>query len=325
MLDILKTKPLIVESAMKAKFNPGAALQLLIFVGILLVSQMTAGMIGGAIFIASQFESFMKIFENGMTIDSRILNSKIQALMNNPILVLVSLFCTVFVTLIVIVYCRFIERRSLYSMGFTKKKALMNYLYGSMIGFLMFGASVLIAYFTGSIEYRGFFLGGSAFMILLFLMGFFFQGMSEEVLMRGYLMISLTTKKTIIFAVIANSIIFAAFHLLNSGITVLSVVNLFLFGVFASLFTLKTNNIWGICAIHSVWNFTQGNIFGILVSGIQIKDSVFSFVPTETGALINGGKFGLEGGLAVTAVLVVSILLTVVLKSKPTELLMEST
>ena len=64
-----------------------------------------------------------------------------------------------------------------------------------------------------------------------------------------------------------------------------------------------------------MWNFVQGNIFGIPVSGMKIKASVLSF-SQQGNYLINGGDFGLEGGLAVTLVLVVSIALTVLLKRK---------
>jgi hypothetical protein len=93
-------------------------------------------------------------------------------------------------------------------------------------------------------------------------------------------------------------------------------INLVLFGLFASVYTLKANSIWGICAFHSIWNFAQGNIFGIPVSGLSLNASVFSFKPTDSGTLFNGGGFGLEGGLAVTIVLVVSIIITMTVKGR---------
>lgn len=120
-------------------------------------------------------------------------------------------------------------------------------------------------------------------------------------------------------AILANSLMFALLHLLNNGITALSMVNLTLFGVFASVYTLRSNSLWGICAIHSIWNFAQGIIIGIAVSGSRIDTSMFSFTPTEAGALINGGSFGLEGGLAVTAVLFVGIIATMLVKGRNEE------
>jgi membrane protease YdiL (CAAX protease family) len=140
--------------------------------------------------------------------------------------------------------------------------------------------------------------------------------MSEEVILRGYFMVSVASRAPMLVAILANSLIFALLHLLNNGITALSMVNLALFGVFASVYTLKSNSIWGICAIHSIWNFAQGNIFGIAVSGSRIDTSVFSFTPTKAGALINGGSFGLEGGLAVTAVLFIGLIATMLVKGR---------
>lgn len=69
-----------------------------------------------------------------------------------------------------------------------------------------------------------------------------------------------------------------------------------------------------------MWNFAQGNIFGVSVSGMDIMASVFSFVPTNEGELINGGTFGLEGGLAVTIVLILATIAVLLVKVRPVTL-----
>ncbi len=99
-----------------------------------------------------------------------------------------------------------------------------------------------------------------------------------------------------------NAAAFAALHLLNPGISLLAVVNLTLFGIFASVCFIKTENIWLVGALHSVWNLVQGNVYGIKVSGMETSCTVFSSAMTEGMELLNGGDFGLEGGLAVTIV-----------------------
>ena len=70
---------------------------------------------------------------------------------------------------------------------------------------------------------------------------------------------------------------------------------------------LRYENIWIVGAAHSIWNFVQGTIFGVSVSGIQIKRTVFVGKSVEGASFINGGKFGLEGGLSVTLVLLAGI------------------
>jgi membrane protease YdiL (CAAX protease family) len=226
------------------------------------------------------------------------------------------LFSTGIMTILTIVYCRFLEKRSLYSMGFTREKMLRDYGLGLVLGFVMFGACVLIAWAGGTLKYNGYIIGNGWLMLFAFFIGFVIQGMAEEVFLRGYLMISIASRNSIALAVFVNSILFALLHIFNSGISVLAVINLALFGVFASLYTLKANSIWGISAIHSIWNFTQGNIFGIKVSGMDSPVSLFSFVPTGEGTLLNGGDFGLEGGLAVTIVLCISIIAVLLVKGR---------
>ena len=152
------------------------------------------------------------------------------------------------------------------------------------------------------------FVGGSAVSILLALLGFGLQGMSEEVLCRGYLMTTILKHHKPWVAVMTNAVIFALLHGMNNGISLLAIINLTLCGIMFSLYMLRTDNLWGACAIHSIWNFVQGNFFGLPVSGIDSGDSVFRFSLIEGSDLANGGAFGLEGGLPCTIVLTAVIL-----------------
>ncbi|MBP7175992.1 MAG: CPBP family intramembrane metalloprotease [Thermoclostridium sp.] len=312
MLSVIQKKPKILVEAQKAKFMPSFGIQVLIFFALLIITSIAQVI---PLFIAMFFKTFQAVMNQeinpydtqsvmGFTADMQGGNT------------LITLFATVLTTVLVVLYCRFIEKRSLYSMGFTKKNAFGQYMIGLLVGFVMFGACLLIALASGSLQYNGFTLGNSYGLLLGFLLGFVLQGMSEEVFLRGYFMMSVASKNSILLAVISNSVIFAILHLLNPGVTFLSVVNLILFGLFASVYTLKTNNIWGICALHTIWNFAQGNLFGILVSGLETEVSVLSFQPVGTSTLINGGAFGLEGGLAVTIVLIISTLVVLKLPGK---------
>ena len=115
---------------------------------------------------------------------------------------------------------------------------------------------------------------------------------------------------------LANSALFALLHAANVGISWLAFLNLLLFGLFASVYMVRRGNIWGICAIHTMWNFAQGNIFGLQVSGMNPTASIFSFVGDDSKSWINGGSFGPEGGICVTLVLLISILILLPMKNK---------
>lgn len=208
--------------------------------------------------------------------------------------------------LIVFGMCALIQKRSPRKLGFTKGNFLKEYGIGLVVGFVLFTVAVLIALATGAMTLS--FTGGRAILIF-FAIGYMIQGMAEEVLCRGYLMCSIARKYPLWVGVITNAVVFAALHLLNAGIAPLAFANLVLFGILASLYFIRRGNIWGIGAVHSVWNFAQGNFYGIQVSGTGFDTSVFSSTFDESKGFINGGAFGLEGGIAVTIVLVVGIVL----------------
>lgn len=209
-------------------------------------------------------------------------------------------------------YMRWIEKRSLLSAGFTRNATLKRYLAGLGWGTLMMLAAAGIACAFGGLRFAGFGQGIDWLLWLLIFIGFLIQGMSEEVMCRGFLMVSAANRAPLWIGVALNSVLFAALHLFNQGVTLLSVLNLILYALFASFYFLRTDSIWGIGALHAAWNFVQGCVLGVGVSGNPIPVTTAYFVPTEGSAqAINGGTFGLEGSIAATIVLVAGILLLV--------------
>ena len=229
----------------------------------------------------------------------------------------ISLLATIPVTAVFIFYMKRIEHRSYASMGFARGEIAKRYLRGLGWGFAMCLATLGIACATGGMRFGGFAEQIPWGMLLLYFVGFLFQGMSEEVICRSFLMVSAANRAPLWIAVAFNSLIFAVLHLANSGVTFLSFTNLILFGIFASFFFLRTDNVWGIGALHAAWNFTQGSIFGVEVSGSTIKDSLIHFTATDAPEILSGGKFGFEGSIATTIVYLGGILLLIFWPQKP--------
>ena len=300
----------MVREAKKAKFQAHPALQVFLFAVVFFMASSIAAIPAAVVLVVELFsgESVLVTWMENVNIRSFAgdeLSGLVTDLMNSlpASYLLATLFGTGITTILVIIYCRFIEKRSLSSMGFMKKNAVIRYIVGYLLGILFIAVAVGICVLTGAYSFDGVSSTLSIGLLLLFFFGFLLQGMSEEVLLRSYLMISLKNKTPIVAAVMINSVLFALLHIFNAGITPLSLLNLILFGVFASVFTLVTDNIWGICALHSAWNFTQGNLFGIEVSGSNVFTTVFSVTPNKDMVLLHGGSFGLEGGLVVTVLL----------------------
>lgn len=231
-----------------------------------------------------------------------------EIIMSSDVMMIVSLFSDIMMILVILGFCRLFQRRNPASVGFTRKHVVLEYLIGFVVGFVMFSAAVLVNVVSGAMKVDGLASEIPAGILILFFLGYMIQGMAEEVLCRGYLMISVARRYPMWVGVLVNSILFAALHLANNGITVLAFINLVLFGIFASVYYIRRGSIWGIGAIHSMWNFTQGNFYGISVSGTGDTSSVLTSTMVDGKGLINGGAFGSEGGLAVTIVLVIGIL-----------------
>lgn len=202
------------------------------------------------------------------------------------------------------------EKRSLWTVGLERGAAVWHYLRGLLVGFVMFAAAVgisaafgFMAFESGEPSKQGVTaLGG----VIIVLFGWVVQGAAEEALTRGWLLPVIGSRYNVIAGIILSSSLFGFLHLLNPSISYIAMLNLFLFGVFTCLYALYEKGLWGVFSIHSVWNWAQGNVFGLEVSGNpQAGGTLFNLM--ETGPdVVTGGAFGPEGGLAVTAVLLVS-------------------
>ena len=234
-----------------------------------------------------------------------------------PKIFIPTLMCTGFGTLISIIYCRFFEARPMRSMRFTKEKALTHYLRGLLTGAVLMSAITLL-----SVICRGNNIALCSNinfgLIGLYFLGFLVQGMSEEVIFRGFLMNTIAGRFHAFIAIGISAVAFSLAHVMNPGFGVLVFINLAMFGVFASLYMIAFDDIWGACAIHSVWNFTQGSFYGISVSGSGNQESVFRTTAASSSKLLTGGDFGIEGSIFTTVVLAAGIA-AVIFKLKKAE------
>lgn len=310
----LETPPAVYE-AKNAQKGLNWALELLIFLAlhiVITIAQLII-MFPAQIILLFTNKAYLTALKTG---NMALAEIGIQEVTNSNALTIVMLFATTMTIVVTLLFCKLIQKRKMSSVGFVKKGFLKEYIIGLLVGFVIFSAAVLLCIVTGSLNITGLSSTFSVAIFLLFGLGYMIQGMSEEVLCRGYMMISIARRYPLWLAVLLNSLFFSALHLGNSGISVLALVNLTLFGVFASVYFIKRGNIWGIGAIHSIWNFAQGHFYGIKVSGIETSCSVLGSVPTEGRSLINGGAFGLEGGLAVTVVLVLGTVILLLIPAK---------
>ncbi len=215
--------------------------------------------------------------------------------------------------LLALLWVRFVENRSLASLGLRKQAAVSRFGRGLLMGLAFNAAAVFAIYALGGYDIAALFPAFSSpaalMMIALLLLGFIVQGSTEEILMRGWVMSAMASRFGIIIAIAVNSTIFAALHLGNEGldhINWIAMANIVLVGVFLSLYALRERSLLGVCGFHAAWNWLLGLGFGLEVSAMTIDSpALLVDFDNKTGAAtwLTGGSFGPEGSIVVTVLL----------------------
>lgn len=219
----------------------------------------------------------------------------------------------IFSPILIYLYIVKIEKRSLRSIGFTKRNAISSSLKGLLIGLLIILAIVIIGVLFGQFRYDGIDLS-SCLLLIIYFIGYGVQSYGEEIYCRGWALTYFAKRHGILFAIFASNIVFILPHLGNDGFNIMSIVNIFLIGTLFAIIFLKHDNIWICGGIHTAWNFFLGPIFGLNVSG-NATYSLLKFT-TSSPNIFNGGTFGPESSLIVSFVVIAAILISVYVLKK---------
>lgn len=128
-------------------------------------------------------------------------------------------------------------------------------------------------------------------------------GVSEELLLRGYLLSNLAEgfsalvgrRAAVAAALAVSSLAFGLLHGSNPAANPLGLVTVTLAGVVFGLGFVATGRLALPVGLHVTWNLTS-ILLGVPVSGLEVG---VRLLETETAgpALVHGGAFGPEGGL----------------------------
>ena len=202
---------------------------------------------------------------------------------------------------IVIASCitlRWIDKRPYELLGLNfSLSSIREFFIGCIIGFSNLIVIVLILNFLGFLKTTWF--GINSFVVqTIFIYTLVFGGGAaiEELINRGYIFQVLCEGTRTWIAVLATSIFFSIVHIFNEHLSLASSFFLFIHGILFAVAYLKTRSIWTAIGIHWSWNFIQGPIMGIPVSGSTITNSIFNAQP-QGFDIFSGGQFGVEGSI----------------------------
>lgn len=131
---------------------------------------------------------------------------------------------------------------------------------------------------------------------------------SEETLFRGYLLQTFARSDLAWLGVALTAVLFAFAHNQNPGANPLALFNTLIAGVWFATAYFRTRDLWFPFGIHLAWNWLQGPVFGITVSGITGLSPDPLLRADDVGpAWLTGANYGIEGGVACTVALILSL------------------
>jgi uncharacterized protein len=208
-------------------------------------------------------------------------------------------------------YGRLFEDLPFRALGFwVTKNWFKNLVSGFVIGAGSLALAALIAFVFGGLTFHYNHSAGTAAILLTLsstLVIFIAGAAFEEAFLRGYALQTFSRAKLAVFGAVLTSLIFAMMHNGNPGASPLSWLNTFLAGVWFAVAYFKTRDLWFPFGLHLAWNWFQGSIFGISVSGLdQLAPAPLMKAVDAGPAWLTGAGYGLEGGIACTLALLVS-------------------
>ncbi|MET0330402.1 MAG: type II CAAX endopeptidase family protein [Dyella sp.] len=141
-------------------------------------------------------------------------------------------------------------------------------------------------------------------------------GIGEEIICRGVLFRIVEEGLGTWWALAISALLFGAPHAFNPGATLWSSAAIAIeAGVMFGLLFHLTRSLWPCIGLHAAWNFTQGTVYGIPVSGTHADGWL---VTTRHGPdWLSGGSFGAEASvIAVLTCSVVSVVLIVIARRR---------
>ena len=197
-------------------------------------------------------------------------------------------------------YKRWIERapdRELEFAGAGRELAL-----GLAGGAALFSVMTGIVALLGGFEIMGLRGAGAIWSMLSLAV---FSSVFEEILLRGIVFRQLEAWLGSWIALALSSALFGALHITNPGATWFSSVAIAVeAGILLGAAYMLTRRLWLAIGIHAAWNFTQGWVFSVPVSGGEAPLGLL--ITRRLGPeWLTGGDFGLEA--SVVAMVVASL------------------
>jgi membrane protease YdiL (CAAX protease family) len=173
-------------------------------------------------------------------------------------------------------------------------KALRHLALGVGGGLAIFSCAVAVAAILGVYHVTG--EGDLTGLLAALVTPTIFAAFSEELMFRGILFRWLEEWGGSWVALFVTSALFGCAHLLNPHASPIAAVGIaFEAGVMLGAAYMLTRSLWMPMGLHAAWNFAQGEIYDIPVSGTAVHGMLNARLSGPP--LLTGNGFGLEASL----------------------------
>lgn len=199
-----------------------------------------------------------------------------------------------------VAYVRWIERRAVSELP--GRSAGPELLGGLAIGVLLFAATVGALTLLGVFHVAG---RGPLAVVVAPFAGAVSAGVVEELLFRGILFRIVESALGSWLALALSAVVFGLLHLLNAHASAQGAVAIMLeAGILLAAAFMVTRHLWLPIGLHIGWNFTQGGVFGIAVSGTPTIGLLHGLLSGPDW--LSGGIFGAEASLIAVIICLVA-------------------
>lgn len=207
-------------------------------------------------------------------------------------------------------FMRLVERRPLRSLGLWFRAGwFADFARGGGLAILILAIVFAFSLITGSIRVEGLARPAPETTSVLgyllgAIIGFFFVGLYEEVMFRGYILQRLAEGAGRPLAIIISAVVFAFLHVFNPGSDPFGIFNTTIIGVLLSVLYFRTGSLWMPVGFHFAWNFFLGYVYSMPVSGLPLH-GLLDVTEVDPQSRVSGGSYGPEAGLACTIALAI--------------------
>jgi membrane protease YdiL (CAAX protease family) len=199
---------------------------------------------------------------------------------------------------------RWIERRKAEELA--TSPGLRLALSGAAFGFVLFCVVYAVLWAMGVARWEGVARTGSLVGPVL---GAAVAAVGEELAIRGGVFRILEESLGTGLALTLSAALFGLLHASNRGATTISTLAIALeAGVLLGAAYAASRNLWLPIGLHFGWNFTEGGVFGAVVSGGSTGARIVK-MPLSGPELLTGGAFGPEASVMAVAVCLVAALI----------------